>query len=144
MWSARAVAFTLLAGVAVYVAIVFPLAARGVPWWALVLGIVAFYAAAIALLVAAYFTLAWLYRSPRPPDARIGIAGTLRLVWFEYWTLSGAAFRMLFYRHFVPDPAPRAATLPVLLVHGVLCNAGVWATLARWLRTQGIGPVYGL
>jgi triacylglycerol esterase/lipase EstA (alpha/beta hydrolase family) len=115
-----------------------------VSWWALVLGVVAFYGAAIALLVAAYFTLAWLYRAPRPRDARIGVAATLRLVWFEYWTLSGAAFRMLLYRQLVRDPVPRAAALPVLLVHGVLCNAGVWAKLARWLRAQGIGPVYGL
>jgi triacylglycerol esterase/lipase EstA (alpha/beta hydrolase family) len=102
------------------------------------------YGAIIALLVAVYFAVACLYRAPRPPQARIGLGGTLRLVWFEYWTLAGAAFRMLFYRRLVPDPAPGAATLPVLLVHGVLCNAGVFATLARWLRARGIGPVYAL
>jgi len=144
MWSARAIALTLLAGAGVYAALVWPWLARGVPWWALGLGGVVLYAAVIALLVALYFAVAWLYRAPRPPQARIGFGATLRLVGLEYWTLAGAAFRMLFYRALVADPAPRPATLPVLLVHGVLCNAGVFAKLARWLRARTIGPVYAL
>jgi len=144
MWSARAIAVTLLAGLGLYAALAWPLLARGVPGWMLVAGAALLYAAIIALLVAAYFALAWIFRSPRPPQARIGAAAILRLVWYEYWTLAGAPFRMLLYRQLVPDPAPRPAPLPVLLVHGVLCNAGVWAKLTRWLRAEGIGPVYAL
>jgi pimeloyl-ACP methyl ester carboxylesterase len=88
--------------------------------------------------------LAWVFRARRPPEARIGLAGTLRLVWFEYWTLAGAAVRMLLYRVLVRDPPPAPATLPVVLVHGVLCNAGVWARVVRHLRAAGIGPAYGV
>jgi triacylglycerol esterase/lipase EstA (alpha/beta hydrolase family) len=32
----------------------------------------------------------------------------------------------------------------VLLLHGVLCNAGVWFGLQRHLRARGLGPIYTL
>ena len=143
MWSARAIALTLAGGLAAYLLLAWPLVARGVPIWGLVVGVPLTYGAFMALLVGAYFALAWIYRAPRPPSARIGARATLRLVWFEYWTLAGAPFRMLLYRALVPEPAPVSSPLPVLLVHGVLCNAGVWARLVRWLRAECIAPVYG-
>ena len=66
---------------------------------------------------------------------------TLRLVWLEYWTLAGAALRMLFYRVARARAGAAApAALPVLLVHGVLCNAGVWARVVRIPARAGIGP----
>ena len=34
--------------------------------------------------------------------------------------------------------------MPVLLLHGVLCNAGVWLGLRRHLLARGLGPVYTL
>jgi len=36
------------------------------------------------------------------------------------------------------------AALPVLLLHGVLCNAGVWRRVARFLAARGVTPVYAL
>ena len=42
------------------------------------------------------------------------------------------------------DPAPRQAAAPVLLVHGVLCNAGIWRGFLPELSARGIGPVYTL
>ena len=51
---------------------------------------------------------------------------TLRLLWHEYRALAGAAPRMMLYGWLVRDPAPARVERPVLLLHGVLCNAGVW------------------
>ena len=118
--------------------------AAGTPAWLLVAGAPALYLGVLALFVASYFVLAWVFRARRPPDVRIGFVATLRLVWLEYWTLAGAAPRMLLYRVLVPEPPPAPAALPVVLVHGVLCNAGVWARVVRFLRAAGIGPVYGV
>ena len=112
--------------------------------WLFLGGLPAIYLGAVAFFVAWYFILAWVFRSRRPRDVSIGPWGTLKLIWYEYWTLAGAAFRMLLYRVLVPEPAPAPARLPVLLLHGVLCNAGVWARTVRFLRTAGVGPVYAL
>jgi len=46
---------------------------------------------------------------------------------------------MLFYRILVPEPPAAPAALPVVLVHGVLCNAGVWARVVRFLRAPADG-----
>jgi triacylglycerol esterase/lipase EstA (alpha/beta hydrolase family) len=51
---------------------------------------------------------------------------------------------MIGYRWLMPDPAPAPATLPVLLLHGVGCNAGVWIALRRYLDAHDLGPVYAL
>jgi triacylglycerol esterase/lipase EstA (alpha/beta hydrolase family) len=108
------------------------------------LAIPAVYFAAIAVLCALYFAGAWIFRARRPPAMRIGVRATIRLVWEEYRALAGAPPRLMFYRHFVPDPAPAAVAVPVLLVHGVLCNAGIWARFARFLSRHGIDGVYSL
>jgi pimeloyl-ACP methyl ester carboxylesterase len=144
MWSAFAIAATFVAGGLVYTAWAWRAMARGMPAWAVVLGVPVVYFALLALFVAAYFVLAWIYRAPRPPRARIGFIGTLWLVAAEYWTLAGAPVRMLLYRQLVRDPPPAPAALPVLLLHGVLCNAGVWATFVRRFRAAGVQPAYAL
>jgi triacylglycerol esterase/lipase EstA (alpha/beta hydrolase family) len=43
-----------------------------------------------------------------------------------------------------PAPAPAPAQLPVLLLHGVGCNAAVWTSMRRYLDAEGLGPVYAL
>jgi pimeloyl-ACP methyl ester carboxylesterase len=40
----------------------------------------------------------------------------------------------------LPDALPRPAR-PVLLVHGVVCNRGVWRPMAQALRAHGFGPI---
>jgi triacylglycerol esterase/lipase EstA (alpha/beta hydrolase family) len=51
---------------------------------------------------------------------------------------------MVLYRWLVRDPAPAPARQPVILLHGVLCNAGVWRGMRRYLAMRGITPVYAL
>jgi pimeloyl-ACP methyl ester carboxylesterase len=50
-----------------------------------------------------------------------------------------------FQRRLVPfsPPAP-ARGIPVLLVHGIYCNAGVWHFVLRHLRRGGIGNLHAL
>ncbi len=51
---------------------------------------------------------------------------------------------MMLYAQLMRDPAPAPVQVPVLLVHGVLCNAGVWARAARFLRDKQVAGVYSL
>ena len=142
MWSAVASALALLAGVFAYVFVGTRILALPPAWVAASVPLA--YAVIVALFVASYFALAWMWRAPRPPQARIGPAATLQLVWHEYLAILASPLRMILFRVLVPAPAPAPAALPVLLLHGVLCNAGVWANLLRLLRRRGIGPVYAL
>lgn len=144
MWSASAIAVGFAVGLSLYALFAADLYVHGVPLPALVAGVPLAYLAILALFASSYFTVAWIFRSRRPPEARIGVGATLRLVWYEYWTLARAPFRMLFYRTLVRPPKARPAQLPVLLLHGVLCNAGVWAHMAPRLAAAGIGPIYAL
>ena len=142
MWTAFSVALLTAGGIAMYAGWAFTMAARGAPVWLLVVGAPLLYGAIVLVIMAVYFATAWLYRAERPPQSRIGLAATLRLVVNEYRALLGSAARMVFYRFLVSDPAPAAAQAPVLLLHGVLCNAGVWASFARRLGARGVRPVY--
>jgi triacylglycerol esterase/lipase EstA (alpha/beta hydrolase family) len=46
------------------------------------------------------------------------------------------------HRLAIHDPAPAPARLPVILVHGVLVNDGVWFTMRRYLARHDVGAVY--
>lgn len=145
MWSAWIVAVVLVAACAGYAAwVAVPAVAHGASAWPYVAAVPLIYFAVLALFVAWYFALAWIFRAPRPPEARIGLRATVRLVATEYWTLAGAPLRMLLYRSLVPRPRPARAGTPVLLLHGVLCNAGVWSSFTGFFRRHGVAPVYAL
>lgn len=144
MWTAVTLWATLSIALVAYLADAARAVMRGgsvLPWIA---GALAWYFGAVAALTAVYFAIAWFFRSPRPPELRLTARATLRLVWREYATLAGAAPRMMLYRRLVRDPPPARAGVPVLLLHGVLCNAGVWHRLARHLASRGIRDVYAL
>jgi pimeloyl-ACP methyl ester carboxylesterase len=144
MWTAMSLWLVGVGALAVYAAF----AARAVvaggslaPW---VLGAVALYLGAILLLCASYFTVSWVWRARRPREVRLGVRQTLRLWWDEYATLLGSPPRLMLYGLLVRDPDPAPLEAPVLLVHGVLCNAGVWTRLARYLRDAGLDGIYSL
>jgi triacylglycerol esterase/lipase EstA (alpha/beta hydrolase family) len=144
VWTARSLRIVTGAALVVYLFLAMRYATSPVALALWLAAIPIIYFAAIAALCALYFAGAWIFRARRPPAMQIGVRATIRLVWEEYRALAGAPPRLMFYRHFVPDPAPAAVAVPVLLVHGVLCNAGVWARFARFLRRQGIDGVYSL
>lgn len=142
MWTAFSLALLTGGGVAIYAGWATAMAERGAPVWLLVIGAPVVYAAIVFAFMSIYFTAAWIYRARRPPQAQIGVAATLRLVGNEYRALLGSAGRMIFYKLLVRDPGPAPARAPVLLLHGVLCNAGVWARFARLLASRGVRPIY--
>lgn len=118
--------------------------AQGTPMAAIIAGAFAAYFAVPFVAVVWWFALAWVYRSPRPPDKRIGFAATIRLFADEVWSVAGSPIRMgvLWWR--MRDPASAPAVAPVLLVHGVGCNSGVWLRVLAYLHPRGIGPLYTL
>jgi triacylglycerol esterase/lipase EstA (alpha/beta hydrolase family) len=143
MWTARSLSIVTLAAAALYAALALRYA-RGSELLLWLVAMPVLYFAAIGVLCALYFLGAWIFRARRPPAMRIGLRATLSLVAGEYAALAGALPRLIFYRRLVRDPAPARSELPVLLVHGVLCNAGVWVRFARHLQWRRIGGVYSL
>ncbi len=144
MWTAVTLWLAAIAGASVYAIVAFRSIAAGdsaLPW---IGGVFLLYFGIVLFLCAVYFTIAWLWRARRPREVRIGLRATLRLIWREYRTLAGAAPRMMFYGWLVRDPAPARIDTPVLLLHGVLCNAGVWMRMARYLTRRGIDGLYSL
>jgi triacylglycerol esterase/lipase EstA (alpha/beta hydrolase family) len=143
MWSSLSLAATTLAGVGIYVALAVRFAhGRALVAWIAAIPLV--YLAAVLVLCAIYFAIAWIFRARRPAAMRLGPRRTLTLVVREYLALAGAMPRLVFYRRLVRDPSPAPIATPILLVHGVLCNAGVWTRFARFLRREGIDGVYSL
>ncbi len=134
----------LVAGTAGYVSWAAHAIAHGAAAWWLVAGApLAYFAPALAL-VPIWFTLAWIWRTPRPAESRLDFAAMLRLFLTEVWAVASSWPLMVLHRVLIRDPEPAPAARPVILVHGVLVNDGVWLRLRRFLRRHGVAPVYTL
>ena len=146
MISAAMTAFFLLVALAVGVSAYVGWAAReiaqGASAWGFVVAAPIVYFAPAFILVSAWFVLAWIWRTPRPRDARIGPMATVRLFLTEVWTLGASWPLMAFHRLIMRDPPANRSAHPVLLVHGVLVNDGVWFLLRRGLEQRGVTPTY--
>lgn len=118
--------------------------AGGASAWPFVAGAPFVYLAVPLLFVSIWFAMAWLFRAERPPATHLRLRGVVRLFWHEFVTIAGNAPRMIFYRLLTPDPPAAPSHAPLLLIHGVLCNGGVWGPFKRWLEDRGIAPVYTL
>jgi len=144
MWTAISLWMMHIAGVAIYACLAWRAVARGAGWLPWVIGLPLAYAALVLAVTLTEFALAWIWRAPRSPTQRIGAMRTLRMIAGEFATLLGSPARMMVYRWRLSEPAAAPSALPIVLVHGVLCNAGVFIPLARKLARQRIGPVYAL
>jgi triacylglycerol esterase/lipase EstA (alpha/beta hydrolase family) len=132
----------LVAGVVAYVGLAWHWIAHGASaWWVVVGAPIAYFAPAF-VLVTIWFALSWIWRTPRPPEARLGFSATLRLYVTEIWTVAASWLLMVLHRLLIHDPAPAPAQRPVVLVHGVLVNDGVWLSLRRFLARNGVAPIY--
>ena len=118
--------------------------AQGAPTWWFVAGAPIAYLAPALILTAAWFTLAWVWRTPRPPEARLDLPRSLRLYAVEALTLGASWPLLALHRLIMRDPPPAQAPRPVILIHGVLVNDGLWFWFRRRLLRQGIAPVYTL
>lgn len=142
MWTAIALAAAYGSIFALYVAWAAGQVAAGAAVWPFALALPLVYLAVPFAFVLAWFAIAHAWRAPRPGDVRLTWRERLRLFVDEFLAVAGNAPRMIAYRWLLRDPPPAPAPLPILLVHGVLCNAGVWQPFARWLAARGVGPVY--
>jgi predicted alpha/beta hydrolase family esterase len=144
MWIAVSLWVAHLVGVLVYAAFAWRAIGAGgavAPW---LIGVPLVYAGLFAFITLFDFALAWLARTPRAPAQRIGAAQTLRMVAREWLAMIAAPWLMMTWRWQIRDPHPAPARLPVVLVHGVLCNAGAWARTAEKLAALGIAPIYAI
>jgi triacylglycerol lipase len=144
MWTAITLALIVGGGIAAYVAIAAHMVAGGAAVWPFVLGLPFAYLAGPLFFTSVWVTMGWWMRSPRPANVVLGWKQRVRLFAGEFAALAKSAPKMIFYRLLVRDPPPAPAGLPVLLIHGVGCNAGVWFGMQRYLDGQGLGPVYAL
>lgn len=106
-----------------------------------------------AVGIAATFAIAGRYASPTPPEHRPALVGWLRLYFAElgaYIVIYNLyqPFEPLLMGTEAPQPLPRGR-LPVLLVHGYVCNRGFMLPLRRYLGAHGVSaysinlePVY--
>jgi triacylglycerol esterase/lipase EstA (alpha/beta hydrolase family) len=139
-------AFLLLlafvAGVAAYASWASHWIAQGVSAWWFIAGAPLAYFAPALVLVTLWFVITWIWRTPRPPEARLGFASIMKLYWTEIWTVGMSWMLMVLHRWLIRDPPPAPAQRPIVLIHGVLVNDGVWLFVRRFLRRRGIAPVY--
>jgi predicted alpha/beta hydrolase family esterase len=129
--------------VAGYVAWAAVAAAHGTRLGSLIAGAPAIYIAFYLLCAGFSFALAWIYRTPRPPECRISARATMRLYLGEAIAMAKSHPRMAFAWWGMRDPPPRPGGAPVLLLHGVLCNAGMWRGVLPRIAAAG-SPVYTL
>lgn len=116
--------------------------AQGAPPWWFVAGAPVAYLAPVVLLVTVSFVLSWIWRTPRPPQAQLDLAGMARLFIGEVFAVAASWPLIALHRLVMRDPDPAPAQLPIVLVHGVLVNDGVWFMMRRYLARHGIGAVY--
>ncbi len=92
------------------------------------------------------FLVAMPFRHAHESGSRLGPWRGLR--WFVREFLALSALYVLlqpFERYFVRGPVPegkRGTARPVILLHGIYCNAASWWWMRQRLDSRGIGPVY--
>jgi triacylglycerol esterase/lipase EstA (alpha/beta hydrolase family) len=144
MLTAIALAIVLSGGAAAYIGWAWQSIAAGAPAWPFLLGAGLLYFGAPSVAAVLWFTVAAIFGSPVPPDAQLSMQQRVALFWNEMRAIGRSGPRMVFYRWLMRDPAPAPAATAVLLLHGVLCNAGVWVGMKRTLERQVGAPVYAL
>ncbi len=129
-------------GIALYAVWAVAAVAAGANPWLCIVGAALVYLAVLFAFTSLWFGLAWWFRAERPPEMRIGLAASVRLFCDEMRAIGRSGPSMALYRFGLADPAPSKAGAPVLLLHGVLCNAGSMRSLAKDLAARNVGPVY--
>ena len=134
-----------LAVAAAYVASRLALGALGVaPVWLALGAVLACLLLPLAVATTS-FVLAWVFRTRAPAGVhdrhRRQHRGCSRA---KSWRSRRSHPRMAIGWWAMRDPPPVPSASPVLLLHGVLCNAGMWRGTIRQLVAAGCGPVYTL
>ncbi len=144
MWTAIVLGGAMAAGAAAYLVWAARAVAAGASWLPWAIGLPLVYLAFPLAFTAFWGALAWRWRALPPRDCLLSPGQWLRLYFREFAALALSAPKMVAYRLLQREPPPSPATDPILLLHGLGCNAGVWTGLSRHLAGEGVGPVYTL
>jgi triacylglycerol esterase/lipase EstA (alpha/beta hydrolase family) len=144
MLTAIALAIVLSGGAIAYIGWAWHSIAAGAPAWPFFVGAGLLYLAVPFVATVMWFTVAAIFGSPAPPDTRLSLKQRIALFWNEMRAIGRSGPRMVFYHWLMRDPAPAPAASAVLLLHGVLCNAGVWVGMKRMLEQRVRAPIYAL
>src|SRR5262245_5861802 len=109
----------------VYAALALRFVALGAPAWWFVLGAPVAYVVVTLLPVTVWFILSRAWGVRVPASARLGIAGYARMFWGEWATIATSWPVMAFHELLIRDWV-RTAGVPIVLIHGVWNNDGVW------------------
>jgi len=144
MWTALVLAALVAGGCAAYVAWALHGVALGAPLWPFIVGFPFAYLVFPLIFTAFWFVLGWWFRAERPEDVRLRWTAWCAMFWREFVSIARSPLRMILYRWLMPDPEPSPAALPIVLLHGVGCNAGFWSGFRRDFERRGVGPLYAL
>ena len=104
--------------------------------------------AARLALVLFEFILAYLWKSPREKEMRVGFVGGLYLLLSELFCfLLVSALLLPFSRKLVALRRSSVTTskrTPVLLIHGYGTNAGIWSPMIAYLWNRGLSNIFTL
>jgi triacylglycerol lipase len=105
------------------------------------LGVLGTFLALHTLVVAVTFAISRRHAFGAPPELIPGLAGAM-LVFLREWCAQFALFVLIqpFPRAWLGEDAPQRSAgdaIPVLLVHGYLCNRGAWWWIRRKLAARG-------
>jgi pimeloyl-ACP methyl ester carboxylesterase len=143
MWVAVYFAIIVVAAVGAYAWFAVNAIAHGGAVWPWIVAFPFAYAAVPLLFTCFWMFFAWLWRVKSPAGVAMSWRERVRYFLAEYACLF-AAPKMILYALLVPDPAPAPASCPVLLLHGIGCNGGVWTGMRASLARRGIAPVYAM
>jgi triacylglycerol esterase/lipase EstA (alpha/beta hydrolase family) len=132
----------LVAGAVAYVRWANLLVEHGAAAWWFFVGAPIAYLVPVVVLVSMWFLLSWIWRTPRPPTARLDVRGCARLFVGEVLAVAASWPLMALHRLLIHDPPPAPAVSPVILVHGVLVNDGMWFGMRSYLSRHGVRGVY--
>lgn len=108
----------------------------GLPLWVALLGLISVLAGHAFVLALEFFLLACLHRAD--PTPRAGIAVLLRAWWTEVrLAVRVFGWRQPFRSGAVADVPGRLGMRGIVLVHGYVCNRGLWAPWLDRCRAEG-------
>jgi pimeloyl-ACP methyl ester carboxylesterase len=143
MWVAIYLAVVVAAALGVYAWFAANAVANGGAAWRWIAALPFAYAAVPLFFTCFWMFFGWLWRTKAPAGVAMTWPERVRYFLAEYACLF-AAPKMILYALLAPDPPPAPATCPVLLLHGIGCNAGVWTGMRASLARLGIAPVYAM
>ena len=143
------VGFSLMGGAAIILELgvyaVVGASALKLPWSAAVGWAFALYALVRFVVILFTHALAYVYRSPRPPEHVLSVAQWVKLIAAEYYALLVLMLVLVpFELAMRPHNRFGGRTDKILFVHGFGCNAGYWWPTIRYLHKRGISGIYSI